>query len=465
MVAKRLRKRKNVIHSIETVPAELTSRAGLTLFVEYMERIGVVQSLANTFADIKGNRKGFALPSLFLQVLTNFIDGTTRSLIQFDNLQNTPSYAGLIGLAQHELVSSHAVKRMFGKFGTDDLARFDALYLDLFAWRLRKEKPTLIECSIDSVVYDNDDAVTREGVRPTYKKVKGFQPLSILWNGFTIWSEFRDGSTNGNNGTTVVEMVKRVVERAREAAPQAEIVFKVDAGFFDQDIMTCCTMLGVGCIMTGKMYEGVKKAVKNEEKCRWYTLQKGRVTWQFRSIDYRPTSWDETLKIKAIYTSMLTDETGQGLFDFARPDQVILTNINLVGGAGVQISAYKSLRDVVEAHHQRGKDELIHRAVKEFGSEKLPMKRFTANAAYYHLMVIAHTIFLSFQRDIMAKENKEFSVAMPTTIRRLVIDVGGRIVRTGRRIIMKVAGELNKRSLLERLWIRLQKVTLQPVSP
>jgi hypothetical protein len=33
------------------------------------------------------------------------------------------------------------------------------------------------------VVFDNDEALKREGVHPTYRKVKGFEPLQLSWGG------------------------------------------------------------------------------------------------------------------------------------------------------------------------------------------------------------------------------------------------------------------------------------------
>jgi hypothetical protein len=43
------------------------------------------------------------------------------------------------------------------------------------------------------MVMDNDDALKREGVDPTYKKVKGFQPLQMYWGRYLIDAIFRNG--------------------------------------------------------------------------------------------------------------------------------------------------------------------------------------------------------------------------------------------------------------------------------
>ena len=60
------------------------------------------------------------------------------------------------------------------------------LLQDLFIWRLAIEKLGIVVLGIDTMVMDNDRAKVREGVSPTYKRVKGFQPLQVYWNGCLI---------------------------------------------------------------------------------------------------------------------------------------------------------------------------------------------------------------------------------------------------------------------------------------
>jgi len=43
------------------------------------------------------------------------------------------------------------------------------------------ERPPVINLTLDTMVMDNDEAQKRHGVQPTYKKVKGFQPLQMIW--------------------------------------------------------------------------------------------------------------------------------------------------------------------------------------------------------------------------------------------------------------------------------------------
>ena len=46
---------------------------------------------------------------------------------------------------------------------------------------------------MDTMVLDNDDALKRHGVEPTYKKVKGFHPLQLNWDRYFVDAVFRGG--------------------------------------------------------------------------------------------------------------------------------------------------------------------------------------------------------------------------------------------------------------------------------
>ncbi len=57
------------------------------------------------------------------------------------------------------------------------------------------------------MVHDNDDALQREGVEPTYNPVKAFQPFHIAWAGVVVDLFFRTGSDHSNHGTDCIDIV------------------------------------------------------------------------------------------------------------------------------------------------------------------------------------------------------------------------------------------------------------------
>jgi hypothetical protein len=105
---------------------------------------------------------------------------------------------GVIENNAREMLSSHAVKRFFKSFNWLCGGIFRRILKKMFIWRLKIEKPEEIIITIDTMVMDNDEAACREGVQPTYKKVKGFQPLQLIWKGKIIDAIFRGGKKHSN---------------------------------------------------------------------------------------------------------------------------------------------------------------------------------------------------------------------------------------------------------------------------
>ena len=114
---------------------------------------------------------------------------------------------------------------------------------------------------------------------------------------------------------------------------------------------------------------------------------------------------------------------------------------------------------IIESYHNRGNDELVNRALKEFGTEELPFKRFLPNAAFYYSIVLSFFLYESFKRDVAKGiiDGKSY----PATFRRILIDFAGKIIHTGRkiihtgrRIILKVSQYVYERLNIPLLWER-----------
>ena len=133
-------------------------------------------------------------------------------------MKRDSGYAGVIETAPEKMASSHVVKRFFRPFAWFHGRAFRSVLQRLFVWRLKLEKPEVIELMIDTMVMDNDEAKAREGVSPTYKKVKGFHPLQVIWNGRIVDAIFRGGKKHGNFGKIAIGMIFDLVERSRFAA-------------------------------------------------------------------------------------------------------------------------------------------------------------------------------------------------------------------------------------------------------
>jgi hypothetical protein len=443
------------INTVEKTSDTLSSRAGLSLFVRYVENILLYPHLERLFGGMRKSMKGQAVCEIFKQILCFMLDGTSRHLVHFDALKKDPGYAGVIETPPEAMLSSHSVKRFFKGFSWYRIWLFRSLLQQLFIWRLKLAQPEIVELGIDTMVMDNDEAIRRHGVEPTYKKVKGFQPLQMTWGRFIIDAVFRGGSKHSNHGDTVEKMVRHMVKRIRKAmGEEVPIVIRMDAGFFDEKLFEVFEGLGIGYVSTGKMYDDIKEHVRAGERRHWGRYRRGKQMWDFIEFGSRRGKWKRFRR--AIFCRPL-DQDGQMLLEFVRPASVLYTNL----GMGQRID--EQLRKACHGHlleaesiigeaHGRGGDELVHRALKDFGSQVLPFKRFAPNAAFYFTLLVAFFLFETFKEDVCTGVVPLESY--PTTLRRKVIDVAAKIVRTSGKVILKIAAATWDFLGFEELWNR-----------
>ncbi len=451
-------KSKSKINDIGVTNDTLTGRGGMALFVKYLSNVEIYSLLQEYFGDIRKSKKGLPVWNIFKQIFCWFYDGTSRHLNSFDQLKVDEGYASVIENSWEEMVSSHQIKRFYKSFSWVCGVSFRKILRKLFIWRLRRENPEVIDITLDTMVMDNDEAQKRYGVEPTYKQVKGFQPLQAIWKGKIIDAIFRGGKKHSNYGNSVVNMLKDLVGVIRkEYCETVTIIIRLDSGFFDEKILRACDDLGVGFICTGKMYKGVKEHVGVQPESQWKSYYNSKQEWKYVEFGYRCDSWKRFYR--AIYTR-LGYEGEQRFLDFARPDNVILTNIGVTPGVLVNCGTQEEKRRlvkaerIIESHHMRGADELPHRGLKDFGFEELPFKRFAPNSAVYYCMLISFFLFETYKEDVLKGVMAIGSYA--TTVRRKVLDFAVKIIGTGGQLILKVTQVVMATLQFDILWQRSQ---------
>jgi len=439
--SRKYRKKELEIGAVEITSDRLTGRAGLILFVSYLHNIQLFPLLDQYFGSIRKSKKGVAVVEIFKQVLCFMADGTSRHVTYFDELAKDAGYAGTIETDAKDMVSSHRVKRFFKAFAWTRVFLFRRLLQSLFIWRLQIEQPDVIDLGIDTMVMDNDDANCRHGVEPTYKKKKGFQPLQMNWGRLIIDAVFRGGKKHSNHGDTVQKMIRHMVAKIRKHyRPEVPIIIRMDSGFFDQKIFKLCEELKIGYVCGGKMYKDIKSVAAAAKDEIWTRYRSGKKDyWEYIEFGSKCGSWDRYRR--AIYCRLINN--GNQLYlPGCRPDTVIITNIGqgqaidgLLEDAGAE--DYLQTDSIVSCYHERGSDELANRALKDFGHEQLPFKRFNPNAAWYYTMLLGHFLMETFKADVGAPMISIGSYA--TTVRRRLIDMAGKIVSHGGKIVLKVS--------------------------
>ena len=445
---------KTAINRVEPCQDTLSSRGGLALLLRYLESIPLSGPITQLFAGLKKNKKGLGVWETFAQLLCFFADGSSRHPVHFDRLKKDPGHAAVLETTPDKMLSSHQAKRFFKAFNFPKTLLFRRLLRQLFLWRLKLASPSVVVLGLDTMVLDNDEAPKREGVKPTYKKIKGFQPLQLTWGRLIVDALFRSGEKHSNHGRDAEKTLRAAVKMIRSHyRADVPILVRMDSGFFDEKLFVALEEMEVAYICGGKLYQDVLALAGSAPARSWRRLRKGKVEWEWMEFEDRRGCWEKFRR--AFYCRLAVDGSGQRRFEFARPDSVIYTNLGMGGavdrglraaGEGARLKG----ENVVAEYHARGADELCHRSLKDFAEEELPFKLFAPNAAWYYTLLTAFFLFETFKEDVCGPAVP--GAAYPTRVRRTVIDLAVKVVRHAGQIILKIARPTWDALDFARLW-------------
>lgn len=400
------------------------------------------------------------LQQFLKQMFAFFIDGTHMALTGFDRKQGDKAYIALLENTVEDMASSHQIKRFFAKLSILPNNAYRKVLHKLFIWRLKIEKPAIIELGVDTMVLDNETSKKKEGNERTYKKRNGFQPLQITWGPFIVDALFRRGSAHSCHGTDFTDCVKDVVNLIRkEYFRDVPIILCADSGFASQEAYTYFEeVLKIHYIITSRVYASAESYIRQIPYSSFKEFTNGPTSWGYAEFGNKLESWHKFRR--CIFTHVAREGDGQYVIATCKSDSLIYTNIGLCKEVDQRLrevsgNKYFEATAVISKSHQRGRDELVHRSVKELATkEQLPFKRFGMNRAYYFLLIVTHFLFETYKRDV-AKGVVNAKV-YPNTFRRGLIDFAVKITSQSRYTILNAARPIYEALNIHELWIRCQ---------
>lgn len=448
----------NRISHIEITNDTLNGRGGIFFFLRYVQATRFYTLLEKHLGWLKTSRKGLTLAQFAKQLLASFIEGSGNSMSSFDRRRRDAGYIAVLENRDADMASSHQMKRFFQKFLLVPNWVYRQMLLALFLWRLHKEQPNVIVLFGDTMILDNDDAEQREGVTPTYKQKKGFQPLQISWGAYVVDAWFRPGSEHSNPGHDFMKAVGRLVQAIRRCYRDVPIIVVTDGAFLDeQNFRFFEERLHIGYICGGKKYADLKTYVQACPTTDFHTLAQDKQWWKYLEFGNRLQSWSKFRR--CLFTTLATEGNGQMTLEFVQTDRFIYTNLGCDPRFTAQLeeagaAEYVQAEQIIRLDHRRGQGELTHRALKEFATaEQLPFEHLGMNRAYYYFLLCSHFLYEAYKRDL--GEELVPITCYPNTFRRKLIDVAVKVVSTGRRFILKVTQSVHEQLQLATLWERI----------
>ncbi len=168
-MTKKVFKSKRKINDIGVTNDTLASRGGTNLFVKYLSSVDIYPLLEDSFGSMRKSQKGLPVWNIFKQILCWFYDGMSRHLNYFDKLKVDEGYSSVIENGPGEMASLHQIKRFYKSFSWVCGGQFRKILRKMFIWRLRLEKPDVIDLTLDTMVMDNNEALKCYGVKHPYQ--------------------------------------------------------------------------------------------------------------------------------------------------------------------------------------------------------------------------------------------------------------------------------------------------------
>lgn len=365
----------------------------------------------------------------------------------------------------HRVAASSTVGTFLRAFGFNHARQLDVVSRRLLARAVAAGAHPGFEESV-SVDIDSTLCETyglgKDGARAVMRTgLRGYHPLLAVIAGTPdiagVVAHARLRRGRSSDSTSAPLFIAETINRLRQAGAAGEIVLRADSGFYLADVVTACRTADVRFSITARMYSTeLRNKIASLEESEWTPIDyflpgAGLAEFEFtpfatgprgkrlaargeihpvRMIVRRTPLTDAQTKNRAInrgqdpgqdplfpvydYHPMITDRTG-GVVE-------------------------------VEADHRRHAEvELTIRDLKhDMGINHFPTKSFGGNAAWLVLNTIAHNL-----TRWATRLGLRIGPVMTKKIRRRIYHVGGRLVRTGRRLILR----------LPRRWPWAQQIT------
>jgi hypothetical protein len=416
-----------MINKIEFSARNLTSNAGLFLLLEHTRNNGIFDLIDHDLVFENQSTNRIKMNHIKTMLCGNLIG--IDKLERLKLLQSDP----VINEFDISVREPETVSRFLGNFNYKTTQMLREINFKVFQKLLRRSKLKSITIDIDSSVVNVEGH--QEGTAKGYNPKKRGNRCYNLQFSFCdelkayITGYVRSGNTYTANGAA--EMIKEIVTQIK--TEDLEILFRMDSGYFDAEIIEIIESAGCQYLIKGKEYPTLASQV-TAPTISFMKGEEGRETTElFTKLD----TWDKDRRF--VVSRVLKPEKDRAQLSFLEGDEFkyfyFVTNTELPS------------EKVVIAYEKRGNAEnYIKEAKYDMAVGRLLLKSFWANEAIFQLMMLTYNLFLLFKMDFT--NGTEYRQQIKT-FRLKYIFLAGKIIRSARSVIMKLSEKYPYREMYE----------------
>jgi hypothetical protein len=317
------------------------------------------------------------------------------------------------------------VSRFLSNFSFKTTQMFREINFKVFKKLLSKSGLTSITIDIDSSVINVEGH--QEGA------TKGYNPKKLGNRCYNVQFAFCDelkayvtGFVRSGNAYTAngaAELIKEIVATLK--AQNLEIFFRMDSGYFDEEIIETIESLGCKYLIKAKAYATLVSQVTASSA----VFLKGIDGRETAELLIKLDKWKK--KRRFVVSRVLKPEKERAQLSLLEGSEYdyffFVTNTDLESEA------------VVLSYEKRGNAEnYIKEAKYDMSVGHLLLKSFWANEAVFQMMMLSYNLFLLFKFDYLDVSEYRQQIK---TFRLKYVFLAAKIIKTARSVIMKLSSK------------------------
>jgi hypothetical protein len=315
-----------------------------------------------------------------------------RRLNKVDILHYNGVFLDLLGLDQFPDQSTlrRFLKRL-APAAIRHLARLnDQLRQQLFLWPRPRTSLTFDLDTVILTIYGHQ-AGARLGYNPKKRGRRSYHPILCFE---AHLQEFWHGSLRpGNAGvsTGVVFFVRRCLSKVPQKMARARIRFRADAGFYGYRLIAYLEQVGCGYAIVARLHPNLKERA---QQCRFQRMTPDWAVGEFR---YQPRSWKTPHRFVVVRRPLPQDPAEARQLTLFKDQKyvyhVLVTNLKTHPW---RVWLFYDQRANIEKH--------IRELLYDYPLAKIPTDHWTANVAFFQIVLFAFNLVLWFKRLCLTRE-------------------------------------------------------------
>lgn len=383
---------------IEFAPQQISSYSGLELFKRYFRIIRLNSRIRMAFHgyELTGD---YSVVDCILTLIALFLVGASR-LRHIAYIGEDPLVQRLCELSA--LPCDRTLSRWLKQFTNDSLQALVTLNSEVVFEKLKAMELGTVTLDFDGTVLSCGNKIqwAFRGYNPQNRHAKSYFPLlcHVAQTGHFLCVRNRPGNIHDAK-CGALEVIKDCVAQVRDQMPQVRIEIRMDAAFFQEEILHYLDRENIQFAVKVPMWKWLKLKETINTRKRWHHADK-RLSWFKQLVDIE--QWNQAVEM-TFYREKISDKPPKHhQLDLFTPDDgtyeysVVCSNKKLT--APNLIDFYNG-RCAMEHH--------IAEIKGEFAFDSIPTQHYQGNSAYQQISALAYNLVRNFQIDTdLATERK-----------------------------------------------------------